>query len=98
MQSRRLKRVRTTRKRRVADERVMAVWSKVCPGLRKKYPEGVLAIHRPTGEWFAGRDLNGVILRGLRRYPEGGFELLRIGESPLFKMRWRPRRRVPPRS
>ncbi len=78
----------------MADEKVMAIWRKVCPSLLKKYPGGVLAVHRCTGKWFAGRDLLQAMNRGLREHPEGGFELLMVGDTPYFKVPWRPRRRV----
>lgn len=87
MRNQRLKRVRSPRKRYVADERVMAIWRRVCPGLMKKYPGGVLAIHRPTGEWFAGRDSAQAAFRALRRHPEGNLYLLSIDEKPTCRMK-----------
>lgn len=65
----------------------MAIWRKVCPRLMKKYPGGVLAIHRPTGEWYAGRDSAQAANRALRDHPDGNLYLMKIAEHHYFRMR-----------
>ena len=87
VQRRRSKRTRSPRRRSLADEKVMAIWRRVCPGLMKKYPGGVLAVHRPTGEWYAGRDSAQAAFRALRHHPDGNLYLLCIDENPTCRMK-----------
>lgn len=67
--------------------RALAVWRRVCPGLMKKYPGGVLAVHVETGDWYAGGDSAVALLQALRKHPEGGIELLSIDEHYTCRMK-----------